>query len=256
MRTLLVMMILAGGMAGVRGQVPQDRKGVAEWSNDPRFAEDTFRFVRLRPQYHPRWRADYPDSDLNFSFRLQQMTSIKVNPDPLVLRIMDPELKRYPFLYILETASLDFTEPEITVLRAHLENGGFLMVDDFWGVEEWLLTQFQMKRLFPDREITELELDHPIFHTVFEIKEKPQIPAIEYALRGRETGIFYEKGGKDVHYYGIFDEKGRMMVIICRNTDLGDGWEREGEDPYFFTEFSEKKAYPMGINIVVYSMTH
>lgn len=237
-------------------QMPVDRNGVADWENNPRFADDTFRFVRLRPQFHGKWRVDYPDSDLNFSFRLQQMTSIKVHPDPIILTITDPELKKYPFLYTVETGSLNLTDREIVILRAHLENGGFLMIDDFWGEREWFNTKEQMEKLFPERPIQELEIDHPIFSTVFQLKEKPQVPSLEFALSGRTTGLFYEKGGKDVHYYGIFDRKGRMMVLVCRNTDLGDGWEREGEDPYFFTEFSEKLAYPMGINIIVYSMTH
>ena len=233
-----------------------DRRGVARWENDPRFPDDTFRFVRLRPENHRRWATDYPDSDLNFSFRLQQMTSIKVNPEPLVVGILDPEMKKHPFLYTLETGDLDLIDEELTILRDHLINGGFLMIDDFWGEYEWENTRDQMTKLFPDRPITELELDHPIYSTVFQLKEKPQVPSIDYAMSGRETGIFWEKGGKGAHYYGIFDAKGRMMVIICRNTDLGDGWEREGEDPYYFKEFSEKKAYPMGINIIVYSMTH
>ncbi len=236
--------------------LPIDRHGVAKWENDPRFPDDTFRFVRLRPQNHFRWAADYPDSDLNFSLRLQQMTAIRVHPEPVIVSILDPKMKEYPFLYTVETSTLELMDEEVKVLREHLLNGGFLMIDDFWGDEEWAHTRQQIKKVFPDRPITELELDHPVFNIVFQLKEKPQVPSIEYALAGRSTGIFYEKGGKVVHYYGIFDAKGRMMVIICRNTDLGDGWEREGEDPFFFTEFSEKKSYPMGINIVVYSMTH
>lgn len=240
---------------GRRGPT-DDRRGVEMWQNDPRFPDDTFRFVRLRPEDHRQWDTDYPDSDLNFSFRLQQMTAIRVHPEPLIVSILDPKMKECPFLYTIETGSLNLLDEEVKVLREHLLNGGFLMIDDFWGDYEWEVTQAEMKKLFPDRPIVELELDHPIFSTVFPLKEKPQVPSIEYAIRGQYTGVFYEKGGKDVHYYGIFDPKGRMMVIICRNTDLGDGWEREGEDPYYFTEFSEKKAYPMGINIIVYSMTH
>lgn len=248
-------------VAGAQGQrfgrrTASDRNGVAKWVNDPRFPDDTFRFVRLRPENHRRWATDYPDSDLNFSFRLQQMTSIRVNPEPLIVSILDPEMKKCPFLYTLETSSLDLMDEEIKILRDHLMNGGFLMIDDFWGQDEWENTRDQMMKVFPDRPITELELDHPIFNTVFPIKEKPQVPSIEYGMSGRDTGIFWEKGAKGAHYYGIFDAKGRMMVVICRDTDLGDGWEREGEDPFYFKEFSEKRAYPMGINIVVYSMTH
>ena len=233
-----------------------DRNGVERWQNDPRFPDDTFRFVRLRPEDHYKWATDYPDSDLNFSFRLQQMTAIRVHPDPIVLPILDPELKKYPFLYTIETGSLDLMEEEAKVLREHLLNGGFLMIDDFWGDYEWENTRDQVKKIFPDLPIKELELDHPIFSTVFPLKVKPQIPAIEVALRGRYTGVFWERGAEGAHFHGIFDTKGRLMVIICQNTDLGDGWEREGEDPFYFTEFSEKLAYPMGINIVVYSMTH
>ncbi|MGL4398767.1 MAG: DUF4159 domain-containing protein [Luteolibacter sp.] len=236
--------------------LPADRHGVAKWENDPRFPDDTFRFVRLKPQNHYKWATDFPDSDLNFSLRLQQMTAIRVHPEPLIVSILDPKMKEHPFLYTIETGSLDLMDEEVKHLREHLLNGGFLMIDDFWGADEWENTRQQMVKLFPDRPITELELDHPIFNIVFQLKEKPQVPGIGHAMSGRSTGIFYEKGGKGAHYYGIFDAKGRMMVVICRNTDLGDGWEREGEDPFYFSEFSEKRAYPMGINIVVYSMTH
>jgi hypothetical protein len=254
----LALCAAAGGQTPRRNAAPplDDRHGVAKWANDPRFPDDTFRFVRLKPENHYRWATDYPDSDLNFSFRLQQMTSMRVNPEPLVVSILDPKMRECPFLYTLETGGMDLLDEEAKILREHLLNGGFLMLDDSWGARAWQNTRRQMEKIFPDRPITELQLDHPIFSTVFQLKEKPQVPGIETAMSGRSTGIFYELDGKDVHYYGIFDAKGRMMVIICQNTDLGDGWEREGEDPFFFKEFSEKRAYPMGINIIVYSMTH
>ena len=119
------------------------------------------------------------------------------------------------------------------------------------------IIKFLIKRVFPDREPVELSIDHPIFHTVFDLKEKPQIPNINAALAGRPYGITWEReDAKEVHYKALYDDKGRMMAIICHNTDLGDGWEREGEDEWYFHEFCEKKAYPLGINIVVYAMTH
>ncbi|HKI19877.1 MAG TPA: DUF4159 domain-containing protein, partial [Isosphaeraceae bacterium] len=98
-----------------------------------------------------------------------------------------------------------------------------------------------------------------IFHCVYRLKEKPQVPSIDSWMRSGVTWEpEYRHGGntRDVHYRGISDQKNRLMVIICHNTDLGDGWEREGEDPAYFNEFSEKKSYPMGINIVTYAMTH
>ncbi len=139
-------------------------------------------------------------------------------------------------------------------------NGGFLMVDDFWGDDELQNFLDQMKaHVFPEDkyEPKELPLDHPIFQIVYRLKERPQVPSI-HAWYG--SGMTYEwnHGGntRDVHYRGISDDKDRLMAIICHNTDLGDGWEREGENEEYFHEFSEKKSYPLGINIVTYAMTH
>ena len=158
---------------------------------------------------------------------------------------------------LVEPGSLVFSEEEVKILRNYLLNGGFLMVDDFWGEDEWYNLYYEMKRVFPNREPRELRLDHPIFHAVFDLKEKPQIPSIGAAIQGRDYGITWERPDAQIpHYKAIYDDKGRMMAIICHNTDLGDGWEREGEDEWYFREFSEKKAYPLGINIVFYAMTH
>lgn len=243
-----------------------DRQGVPDWPVDPKFKHDVFTFVRIQYSSGGRgywgrrgggdWATDWPDADLNFSFRLQQMTSIKVNPEPVVLQITDPELFNYPFIYMIEPGNLYFSEDEVETLRRYLFTGGFLMVDDFWGEEEWLNFYRQIKRVFPDREPEELQIDHPIFNCVFKLNEKPQIPAIGFVQRARATGETWERRDAQVpHYKGISDDKGRMMVVICHNTDLGDGWEREGEDEYYFKEFSEKKAYPLGINIIFYAMT-
>lgn len=241
-----------------------DRMGVPEWKNDPEFKNDVFTFVRIRYQSYygggyrgGRWRTDYPASDLNFSFRLQQLASLKVDPKPVIIELTDPKLFRYPFIYIVEPGALSFTEPEVEALRLYLNNGGFLMVDDFWGDDEWYNFHYEIRRVFPKRELVELPLEHPIFHCVYDLKIKPQIPSIGHAQGGRYDGRTWERHDAQTPYYkGIFDDDGRMMVIICHNTDLGDGWEREGEDPWYFKEFSEKYAYPLGINIVTYAMTH
>lgn len=237
-----------------------DRRGVPDWEVDPNFRHDVFTFVRIKYDSYERWNkwaTDYPDSELNFSFRLQQLTSLKVNPQPVVLELTDPELFRYPFIYLIEPGHIALRRDEVLALRKYLLNGGFLMVDDFWGEWEWDTFYTAIKEVFPDREPVELPLEHPIFHCVYDLAEKPQIPAIGQALAGRSAGITWERhDAKEPHYRAIFDDKGRMMVIICHNTDLGDGWEREGEDPWYFREFSEKKAYPLGINIVFYAMTH
>ena len=184
---------------------------------------------------------------------------MEVNPDGKVLELSDPELFDYPFVYMIEPGSIWLRDDEIKALRKYLLNGGFLMVDDFWGDDEWEHFARVFKQVFPDREFEELELEHPIFHCVFDLQEKPQVPAIQQALEGRDAGVTWEwnkRGAEKVSYKQMKDDKGRMMCVICFNTDLGDGWEREGESRWYFKEFSEKKAYPMGVNIVFYALTH
>lgn len=238
-----------------------DRNGVPTWEVDDEFPEDVFTFARIKYSQWGgrggRWATDYPDSDLNLSFRLQQLTSMKVHPDGRVIELTEADLHAYPFIYLIEPGGLEFSEDEVRALRRYLMSGGFLMVDDFWGEAEWENFYQQIKRVFPDREPVELPITHPIFSAVFPLKEKPQVPSINYAIRGRSQGITWEReDAKEVHYKAFFDDKGRMVAIICHNTDLGDGWEREGEDAWYFKEFSEKKAYPIGINILFYAMTH
>jgi hypothetical protein len=257
--TIATLAVAQRGRYRRRPPDPSDRGGVPRWDVAPDFQHDVFTFVRIEYSSWSdewrggRWSTDYPDSDLNFSFRLQELTSLKVNPEPKVLRLTDPELFDYPFIYLIEPGSLLFSDEEVKALRRYLLNGGFLMVDDFWGEDEWYNFYGQFQRVFPDREAVELALDHEIFHCVYDLKEKPQIPSINVAWSGRT----FERWDAQVpHYRGVFDDQGRMMAIICHNTDLGDGWEREGVDPWYFHEFSEKRSYPLGINIVVYAMTH
>jgi hypothetical protein len=251
-------------------EVDERRGGdVPKWTIDPPFKKDVFTFVRIKytvdgkygfGNTYERWAIDVPDSELNFSWRLQQVTSIKADPDGKFLELTEKELFDYPFIYIVEPGRLTFTEQEVPILRRYLLNGGFLMCDDFWGDEDWRNFSTELKRVFPEREPIELPLEHPIFHCVFDLKQKPQVPGVDWGIRSEFTGITYEPrrgpGAEEVHYRAILDDKGRIMVMLCHNTDLGDGWEREGESEYYFKEFSETKAYPLGINIVFYAMTH
>ncbi|MEC9093026.1 MAG: DUF4159 domain-containing protein [Planctomycetota bacterium] len=240
-----------------------NRRGIPSWEIDPNFKHDEFRFVRVkynsygRTRWGQKWRIDYPDSDLNFSFRLQQLTSLKVNPNPIFLELTDSRIFDYPFLYLIEPGDIAFTAEEARAMRRYLENGGFIMVDDFWGDQEWWDFEDAMKMVFPNKTYEELSLDHPVFHSVYDLKKKPQCPAIgNYERTGETTDRPYDPSAREVHYRAYHDADGRMCLIACFNTDLGDGWEREGESELYFKRFSEKEAYPMGINIVVYAMTH
>jgi hypothetical protein len=245
---------------GPRRDIQVDRNGVPTWEVDADMPDDLFTFVRLRYNSYYRggaWATDYPDADLNLSFRLQQLTSMRSHPDGKIVDIDDPVLFDHPFLYLIEPGDIVLSKPEAEILRKYLLRGGFLMVDDFWGDAEWDNFHDAFKQVFPDRELEELPVEHPVFHCVYDLKEKPQVPSIGHAQAGRYQGITFERDdAREPHYKACFDDKGRMMMIVCHNTDLGDGWEREGEDPWYFREFSEKKSYPLGINILFYMLTH
>ena len=201
----------------------------------------------------------WADAGLNIAWRLQQMTSLRVGPKGRSIEITDPSLFRYPFIYIVEPGDLGFTDEEAAILRKYLLNGGFLMLDDFWGEDEWEGMAEAMRQVFPDREFQDIPRTHPIFHCVFDLPNNLnlQCPAINWGVSSEYTGRTWETDdAQEVHIRGIYDDKGRLCVVACHNTDNGDGWEREGENAYYFREFSEKKAYPLGINIIFYAMTH
>jgi hypothetical protein len=241
------------------------------WTNPPAFAHDVFTFARVRydksptnARYyrHEGWTTDLPDADINLPFRLQQITSMRVDADGRLIRLTDPELPNYPFLFISAPGSLFLTEEECKALRSHLLNGGFLLMDDFWGDSEWENCEEVMKGVFPERKFFEVPLDHPLYRGVFHIKEKLQVPNIQLGRASeRNGGIVSGEPGHDgdvdtVHHRGICDDKGRLMVLALHNMDTADGWEREGESDFYFHNFSEKIAFPLGINIIYYVMTH
>ncbi|MBI3875232.1 MAG: DUF4159 domain-containing protein, partial [Verrucomicrobia bacterium] len=211
-------------------EIASHSTGTPEWTNEPAFSRDVWTFCRIIRDRDPykydrsgSWITDFPDSDLNLSWRVQQMTSIKVNPDGRTIRLTDPELKKYPWIYMVEPGALLLRDEEVPILRDYLLNGGFYMVDDFWGEWQWEGFYMQMKRVFPDREFVELEMTHPIFHCVFDIKltkNQMQVPNERLGREAGRTGVTWEthpqKDGsleecRNVHFRAIFDDKGRMM---------------------------------------------
>lgn len=260
-----------GGRRGPRsfGGGPVDRGGVPTWPVDEHFTQDVFTFARIKYTSSRRestsyaWWTDYADADLNLSFRLQQLTAIKVSPEPKVVELTDPHLTDYPWVFMSGAGNIILTDAEVKALRSYLLNGGFLMVDDFWGQAEWDGVYNALKQALPEREPEDIPRSHPIFHCVYDIPDDRslQTPNIRAATASRETGITWEdnhEGGntRDPHFRGIFDDRRRLMVMLCHNTDNGDGWEEEGSDSWFFHTFSENKNYPLAINIVFYAMTH
>ncbi len=239
--------------------------GTPDWTNAPGFEKDVFTFARIVYKMNDfpapvwlGWINDYPDSDLNLSFRLQQLTSMKVDPNGRVLKLTDPDLNDYPFIFMAQPGHMELRDEEVPILRNYLLGGGVLMVDDFWGTAEWESFEAEMNRVLPGRQWVELPMNHPIFHCVFDLKVPKndlQVPTIQLWRRG---GITYRgnEDTRDFHVRAWMDDKQRIMVIALHNTDTGDGWEREGEDVHYFHAFSETRAYPLGINIIFYLMTH
>jgi len=246
-----------------------------DWTNPPGFERDVLTFTRViyrRGEGYSGspwgWITDFPDSDLNLSYRLQQMTAIKTSPDGRVLRLTDPALFDYPWIYMVEPGGLELKPEEIEPLRKYLTNGGVLWADDFWGTLQWENFAREMKRVLPDKQFVDLDMTNKLFHSVFDLNvpmNKLQTPNIQQGIsslysQGYDFGVTWEyhdgEECKDMHVRAIYDEKSRIMVIATHNCDNGDGWEREGAHEGFFHEFSEKRAYPLGFNILFYLMTH
>jgi hypothetical protein len=238
-----------------------------KWPIDPAFTEDVFTFARLRFESggggfgyrRGGWSEDMPLADTMLAYRVHQITAITVRPGVNPIDITKTDLAQFPFVYMCGVGGMSFREDEVVALRDYLLNGGFMMVDNFWGDAAWSHFSGQMRRLFPNRAPVELGLDHVIFHTVYNLKAKPQMPS---AGVFSNYGIFYDPRydydvlGHDPHYFTISDDKGRIMVLLCHNNHYGDGWEHEGDDPVYFHTISEGMAYPMFVNVLVYAMTH
>ena len=257
------------GRGAAMGAGPVDRGNVPTWPVDEKFSTDLFTFARIRysssgPERSSfAWWTDFPDADLNLSYRLQQMTSMKVNPEPKIVDLEDPALFDYPWALMSGAGNVVLTDREAERLRTYLMNGGFLMVDDFWGQREWDGVARALRQVFPNREPVDLPRSHRIFHCVYELPDdlSLQTPNVGAAVRNKEAGITWEDGHaggntREVHFRAIYDDHERMMVLLCHNTDNGDGWEEEDTDPWFFRTFSEKKNYPLAINVIFYVMTH
>ena len=231
----------------------------------PRLPEDVARrrlgsppeytFMRLRyPSggWRQTWTTDYPKADYQFILGLRGWVRsfLDIADEPGTVSLYDKELFNYPFIYAVEPGFMDLSTEDAAKLREYLLRGGFLMLDDFWGEREWANVWDQMKKVFPEYEIQELPLSHPIFHCYFDINEVVQVPNVNYIY----SGITSEKGGIVPHYEGIIDDHGRIVVFIARNADNGDAWEWIDE-PRYPLKFG-LAAYRLGMNVIVYSMTH
>ena len=196
------------------------------------------------------WSTDFPKADRQFLVVLQRLIGIDSFACENPVTLDDPALRHFPFLYLLEVGYMGLTPAEVEGLRNYVLAGGFVMVDDFWGTQEWANFEYEMRRVLPEYPIVDLPLEHDVFHTVYNIKEVLQVPSIGHARAGQ----YWERDGYEPFVRGIFDEKGRLLVGIVWNSDLGDAWEW-AEQPDYPVDRSTF-AFQMGVNFIVYAMSH
>lgn len=259
------------------GAVPTAWAQWGSWSRaEPRFPtpeelkDRRFMFARVLYERVRReaggqgWFTDYPFGDRNLMQRLGELTAMPVSTDAagepthVVVRLTDDAIFSLPFLFMSDVGTVGFSDEEVARLRTYLIKGGFLYVDDFWGSRAWEHWEREIGKVLPRGEypIFDVPLDHPLFHALYSVRAIPQIPSIQHWRRvgGTETS---ERGVDSAvpHLRAIADARGRLMVVMTHNTDIADGWEREGEEYEFFFQFSPD-AYALATNIILYALTH
>ncbi len=207
------------------------------------------------------WTIDYPRSDRHLSQAIRRLTRIdgKSAEQPINLD-EDDDVFNYPWLYAVEVGHWELTDSQIAKFREYLLRGGFFMCDDFHGTDEWNIFILTMHKVLPERQIVDLPDGDPIFHTVYDLDDRYQVPGYQYIY----THSVCEKcataqppvqgGGNGAKWRGIYDDNGRLMVVICHNMDLGDSWEN-ADDPKYPQRFSAL-GIRIGVNYIIYAMSH
>jgi len=248
------------------GAVYAQRRGQRFWFLEeelaplpPDAAEKTeFTFARLRYPSFGRdywgwggsWAVDYPKADRQFLQGVRRLTRIHTRSVEEVVDLNGDEIYDWPWVYAVEVGHWNLTDEQAAKLRDYLLRGGFLMTDDFHGTYEWDVFMASMARVFPDRPVVDIADSDPIFHVLYDLDERFQVPGIRYFFTGRT----YEQDGIEPRWRGIYDDEGRLMVAICHNMDLGDAWEWADLPQY--PERWASLAYRVGVNYIIYAMTH
>ena len=274
--TLLAVAAIAG-LAITAAHARQIWAGGFGGRTPPRFAtantfQGGFNFCRamFRSDHREKqgWGTDYPGADINFSIRLSELTKVNVTmagageerePEAVVVRLTDEALFQCPFLFMQDAGTARFSDAEVSRLQDYLLKGGFLLVSDYHGT--WAREQFdeEISRVLPPSVYRVVDItppnDHAMWKTMFPVSELPQMASINTWRRTGDVIERWNENGAPPTARGIADEQGRLMVLMVHNTDLPDPWEREGEDKDYFFRFSPD-AYAVGIDILLYSMTH
>ena len=244
------------GVEYTKFPVPRDYQDKSEWT----FARLMYPPVgRIRGGFElygawqqggSNWTMDYPRSDRHLATAVRRLSRIHTRSVEEPVNFDEGDVGDWPWLYGVEVGHWDLTDEQARSMREYLLRGGFFMCDDFHGTIEWDTFAASMRKVFPDRPIVEIPNADPIFHTVYDLDDRYQVPGIP-AL---EEGHTYEKDGKIPHWRGVYDDHGRIMVAICFDMDLGDSWEH-ADDPEYPEKYSAL-GIRIAVNYILYSMTH
>jgi Domain of unknown function (DUF4159) len=267
---LAIVLIASGGLAYAqfgfgRGESNAPARMAPAQLPDANFAVCRLMYTSVRREpAGGGWRTDYPYGEINLSIRFSELTRTRVSwigerqPNHYVVRLTDDALFQCPFTIASDVGTIGLGSEEASRLRTYLLKGGFLWVDDFWGTLAWEQWSHEIAKAFPPEEypIEDVPVSDPIFQSQFIVSKVPQITNIGFWRRsgGRETS---ERGddSREPHFRAVRDTHGRIMIVMTHNTDVADSWEREGEDPGFFYQFSPN-GYALGINVLLHAMTH
>jgi hypothetical protein len=270
-RVLLLVTVLLAAMAA-RAQRSRFQSDDEEEPRPAFPSQAEFHFIRLEytdlPKFHRGfgyasrrgtgdgwWVVDWPDADDHFTSGIQRLTRVDTG-DPRHLRLTDGRLFDYPWIYATQAGWWGLSDAETARLREYLSRGGFLVVDDFWGEEQWEIFRATMNRVLPGRPITDIAETDSVMHVLYDIQEKDRtfIPGTRHLRRGPDGTIVYQPPGTSPAWRAMYDDKGRMIVAVNFDTDVGDAWEYA--DSPLYPEQMTALAYRYGVNYLIYSMTH
>lgn len=217
---------------------------------------DALVFVRLiyngiTPGYYKNWYTDYPKAGKFLVPGIERLTNLNIEPGERAIALNDPDLFKYPLIYTSEPEQMALTAEDAAILREYLTRGGFWIMDDNWGGLDMARIEQILKKVLPDRKVEDIPLKHPLFHTFYDIDKLIQTPSTAYIYNG---GVTWETDGFGPECKGVFDDAGRLMVVINHNTDLGDAYENADVPgyPVPFTVY----GYKLAINIIMYALSH
>jgi hypothetical protein len=236
--------------------LPPDYQQPAEWTRARLRYPDIYGYPQAMLAYNDGspypgyWTMDYPRSDRHLLEGVRRLTRIDTRSVEQVVSFGEEDMYNYPMLYAVEVGHWNLGDAEAKQLREYLDRGGFLMVDDFHGTQEWNIFTRSLRKVYPDREVVDLPNDDAIFHVLYDLQDRFQVPGAQ-VFRSHRT---YEQDGFEAHWRGIRDDRGRITVAICHNMDLGDAWEHSDEAQYL--EKWAGLAYKIAMNYFIYDLTH